>query len=135
MTTFTFIPKSVRFFTNLHLERTIKNLQHIYRKDAIVYGFMCNITHMVYVGSTLIPGRRFHNHLVTGKPSNLTLQQAITQHGLNNFIAYVFEIVVFPTGLTLDEKKAFLKIVEQKHMDKFPKAQLYNNYNSSAPKK
>jgi hypothetical protein len=72
---------------------------------------------------------------VTGKPSNLALQQAITQHGLNNFIAYVFEIVVFPTGLTLDEKKAFLKVVEQKHMDKFPKAQLYNNYNSSAPKK
>ena len=122
----------MRFFTNLHLERTIKNLQYIYRKDAIVYAFRCNINSMVYVGSTLIPGRRFHNHLVTGDNSNFALQQAITQHGVNNFTAYIFEIVVFPAGLTLDEKKAFLRSVEQKYIDMFPKAQLYNSINAKS---
>ena len=124
----------MRFFTNLHLERTIKNLQYIYRNQAIVYAFMCNIDRMVYVGSTLIPGRRFHNHLVTGDNSNIPLQEAILEHGLENFVAYVFEIVVFPAGLTLDEKKAFLRSVEQKHIDKFPKAQLYNSINASKSK-
>ena len=129
-----FIPKSVRFFTDLHLERTIKMLQYTYRKDAIVYAFMSNVDRMVYIGSTLVPARRFHNHLVTGQFSNITLQQAISQHGLESFVAYVFEVVVFPAGLSLKEKKAFLRAVEQKHIDKFPKAQLYNSINSVSSK-
>jgi group I intron endonuclease len=132
MTKFIFISKSVRFFTNLHLPRTIRNLQYTYRDDAIVYAFMSNETRMIYVGSSLIPARRFHNHLVTGKYSNIALQEAITEHGLENFVAYVLEIVVFPTGLTLEQKKAYLKDVEQKHINKFPKAQLYNNINAKS---
>ena len=126
MTKFTFIPNSVRHFMNLHLLRTIKNLQYVYRKDAIVYAFRCRIDNMVYVGSTLTPGRGFHNHLVTGEYSNAALQQAISIHGLENFIAYILEIVDIPTGLSFEEKRAFLRVVEQKHIDKFPKAQLYN---------
>ena len=107
---------------------------------------------MVYVGSSLIPttpakagslcwykrvyegvvARRFHNHLVTGLNSNIALQEAITQHGLDNFVAYVLEIVVFPASLTFGEKQAFLRAVEQKHIDNFPKAQLYNNINAKS---
>ena len=86
---------------------------------------------MVYVGSTLVPGRRFSNHLVTGYNPNEALQVAITKHGLSQFTAYVFEVVEFPAGLSLAQKCSYLRAVEQTYIDRFPAAQLYNYINSS----
>jgi group I intron endonuclease len=131
MTKFTFIPNSVRFFKNLHMPRTIKNMQYLYRGKAIVYGIRCQVDNMVYIGSSLVPGRRFDNHLVTGKYSNTALQQAIQTHGLPQFTAYVFEEVKFPTNLTLNDKLKLLHQKEQYYMNMFPKAQLYNSIASS----
>ena len=131
MTNFYFIPQNIMFFTQLQSPRTIKNLQYRFRNDAIVYAFRCQVNNLVYVGSTLTPGRRFHNHLVTGKFSNPALQADITKFGVDKFTAYVFEIVVFPNGLSLDQKRQYLRDREQVHMSKFPDAQLYNAIRSS----
>ena len=157
---FYFIPKSVRFFTRLDLPRTIHNMKYEYRGKAIVYAFRCTITNMVYVGSTLAPGRRIDNHLVTGLYSNFNLQGAIQLHGIKNFTAYILSstlkggylvlycivlyiqgipthlwggerVVVFPAGLTHKEQRIYLRGVEQSHIDLFPSIQLYNEINSS----
>jgi group I intron endonuclease len=106
-------------------------MQYEFRGNAIVYGIKCLVTGMIYVGSTLTPGRRWFNHLVTGENSNTNLQEAIQLHGTQNFAAYVFEVVTFPSRATLDEKKAILRKVEQVYINKFPKAQLYNKIKSS----
>ena len=99
MDLFSLIPSNVRFFKDLHLPRTIKNLQYLYRGNAIVYGIRCQITNMIYIGSTLVPGRRWHNHLVTFTNSNDALQAAIAKYGLSKFTAYVFEgDVKFPAS-------------------------------------
>ena len=133
MDLFYLIPSTVRFFKDLHLPRTIKNLQYLYRGKAIIYGIRCQITNMVYIGSTLVPGRRWHNHLVTGTNSNDALQAAIANHGLSKFTAYVFEgDVAFPAACwSKVDKLAFLHKVEQTYINRFPKAQLYNEVNSS----
>lgn len=130
---FYLIPSTVRFFKDLHLPRTIKNLQYLYKRNAIVYGIRCQISNMVYIGSTLTPGRRWHNHLVTGTGSNGALQAAIAKHGLSKFTAYVFEgDVKFPAScVSIEDKLAFLHKVEQTIINRFPKGQLYNEINSS----
>jgi hypothetical protein len=75
--------------------------------------------------------RRLHNHLVTGQFSNIALQQAIATNGLQHFTAYILEVVKIPSGLTPKEQKTFLRSVEQKHINRFPKAQLYNSINAT----
>jgi hypothetical protein len=68
---------------------------------------------------------------VTGQFSNIALQQAIATNGLQHFTAYILEVVKIPSGLTPKEQKTFLRSVEQKHINRFPKAQLYNSINAT----
>jgi group I intron endonuclease len=126
-----FIPKNIRFFTNLYLPRTFKNMAYEFKGKAIIYGLRCQVDNMVYVGSTLTPGRRFHNHLVSHKFSNTQLQKAIQLHGLSKFTAYIFEVVDIPQNLTVKEKLKLLHGVEQTYIARFPKSQLYNMVNSA----
>lgn len=86
---------------------------------------------MLYIGSTLIPSLRFHNHLSTGINSNANLQAAIKVHGVSNLTVYILVVVEFPSNLTTDaSKKQYLRQIEQKYMDKYPKAQLYKEQRS-----
>lgn len=129
---FVSLPTYTAYYMNLHLPNVITKLSYRFNKFSIVYGIRCRRTSMLYVGSTMVPKLRFHNHPVTGKPSNRALQSAIVKYGLHNFVVYVFEIVVFPKGLTSMEQKAYLRAVEQRYIDHFPKNQLYNEINSSS---
>lgn len=65
----------------------------------MVYAIKCEVNGMIYIGSTLIHGRRFDNHLVSGKYSNPALQPDLQQYGLDNFTVYVLELVKFPADL------------------------------------
>lgn len=76
------------------------------------------------------PGRRFYLHIVMGEQSNVRLQQAIAEFGIHKFTAYILEVVEFPTGMGYADRKTYLRKMEQKHMDLFPKAQLYNGIRS-----
>ena len=131
MTRFTFIPHFVDYYMNLQLPRTIKNIQYRYRSTPIVYAIRCQVTNRVYVGSSFTPGRRIHNHLVTGHYSNAALQAAIAKYGLSKFTYYTLEVVEMPSGLSSAESKAFLLAREQDYINRFPKSQLYNAISSS----
>jgi hypothetical protein len=134
MNQFYLIPSDVRFFKNLHLPRTIQNLKYEFRGSVIIYAIRCQITNMVYLGSTMIPGKRWHDHLVTGKHSNAALQAAILKYGISHFTAYVFERdIKFPAHLsTIHEKLAYLHAIEQTYINRFHQDQLFNAINSSA---
>lgn len=127
---FTWIPSSVPYYLNLGKDGVLERLQYRVRGKAIIYAIRCQVTNMVYVGSTLNPGRRLYLHLVKGQQSNIRLQSAIRQYGINKVTAYILEVVEFPKGLTYMQRKAYLRGVEQTHMDRFPKAQLYNTIRS-----
>lgn len=127
-----FIPINVRFFTNLHVPRHFQNLQYELRGKALVYAIRCQITNMVYVGSSLTPARRLHNHLITGKYSSDVLQNALKSYGLSCFTVYVLEVVTFPNHYSIRNKLIHLHKVEQRHINKFPKDQLYNLVSSSS---
>ena len=86
---------------------------------------------MVYVGSSLTPGRRVHNHLVTGHYSNHALQADIAKYELGKLTYYTLQEVEIPVSLSKDERKAYLLAAEQHYINKFPKGQLYNSNNSS----
>lgn len=88
---------------------------------------------MLYVGSTLSPALRFYHHFVTNdvSNSNARLQSAITEYGIEQFNLYVMELVLFPAGLSYNEKRSFLRKVEQSYINKYSKSQLYNEINSS----
>jgi group I intron endonuclease len=81
---------------------------------------------MIYIGSTLIPGRRFDNHLVSGKYSNPALQADLQQYGLDNFTVYILELVNITAKLNIKNKTNILRKVEQGYINKFPKKHLYN---------
>ena len=131
MNKFTFIPRFVTYYMNLHIPRTITNIQYRYQSSIIVYAIRCQVTNMVYVGSSFTPARRVHNHLITGKYSNAALQAAIAKHGLSKFTFYALEEVKIPSGLSQSDRKAHLLAAEQHYINMFPKAQLYNSINSS----
>jgi group I intron endonuclease len=131
MTKFYFIPNSVIYYMNLHLPRTLKGLQYRLRNDVIVYAIRCQINNKVYVGSTFTPGRRLHQHLVTGEKSNLLLQADIQKYGIDHFTLYIMEIVEFKP-MIFTQRTKYLREREQYHMNKFSQKQLYNSVRSSA---
>lgn len=81
---------------------------------------------MIYVGSSLAPGLRFHKHLVTGQESNENLQDALSKHGLGKFTVHIFQVVDFPVHFTYAEKKSHLLKLEQEYLDMIPQKRLYN---------
>ena len=82
--------------------------------------------------SSLTPGKRFHNHLVTGNNSNAQLQADIAKYGLDSFVACVFEVVPLSKYMSFKAKMVALHKIEQSYISKFPKEQLYNRIGSSA---
>jgi hypothetical protein len=87
---------------------------------------------MMYVGSTMVPSLRFHNHLVLGDNLNQFLQEAIKQHGLSQFTVYILETVKMPDHLTYTERVSKLRGIEQSYMDQYPKSKLFNTIKSKA---
>ena len=118
-------PKTLSFHKEMTNIGQVELLQHMYRAFAVVYGFRCDLDNRTYVGSSVNPGLRFHNHLVSRTHSNAALQSVISTHGLDNFTIVVFEKHKWE-GRSYDEMKKFITQREQFIMDQFPLQQLYN---------
>ena len=111
------MPKHFRLvydYLHVYLElgqsRIIKIIRYRYKGKAIIYIVRNTVTGMLYVGSTLSPALRFYHHFVTNdvSNSNARLQSEITEYGIDQFNLYVMELVLFPAGLSYDEKRSFL---------------------------
>lgn len=127
---FTWISRSVIYYTNIHLPLVMDKIKYRFRYSTVIYGLRCNVNNMVYVGSTTKPADRFYQHTIEGKGSNKPLQADIAKYGLDKFTLYIFEIVVYPAGLTTSQQNTHLKALEQSFMDRFPAPQLYNSIRS-----
>jgi len=102
------------------------------KNKPIVYGIRCTVTNMVYIGSTFTPQERFYAHLRSGFSSNLGLQLAIKQYGLQKFTVLIFNIVSFPPNADYGLRAKILRQQEQALMDLFPNSQLYNSVKAFA---
>lgn len=125
---FVALPTYVAYYMHLDRPNIISKLRYRFKDYSIVYGIRLQTTGQLYIGSTNMPQVRFQNHLVTGDMSNAALQAAITKYGLSRFVAYVFEVVEYRSGLSKLEQRG----VEQRYINLFPKAQLFNTINSSS---
>lgn len=119
------------YYMNLDKPGVITRLQYRYRQSSIVYAIRNQLNNKVYVGSTNSAGLRFHNHLISGTPSNPNLQSDIMKYGLNHFVVYILEVVSYPAGMTNQQQRVYLHTREQSRMDLFAKHQLYNAINAS----
>lgn len=128
------IPDDIAYYLHLSDPRIIKKLQYRYDGKCVVYGVRCQIDNRIYVGSTLNPGKRFHNHLVSLGKSNSFLQAAISEHGLDSFTVHIFEEVIMPLDATYSVRKSILLQREQYIMNLIPQQQLYNKINASLSK-
>ena len=81
----------VREFTNLDQIKNLKAAKNALKGVAGVYAFIYNITSAVYIGSSINIAQRLVDHAVD-KDTNAHLQNAFTEHGLENF---TFCVVVF----------------------------------------
>lgn len=129
MSQFKAVPHYVAYYMNLHLVSSVKGLRYRFKDSPVVYAIRCRVTGMMYIGSTMLPDLRFHQHLTVGN-TNLNLQNAIKKHGLSNFIVYILEVAEFPRSSFLEENRSFLLRLEQSYISFYPKTQLYNSINS-----
>ena len=86
-------PPNVAYYMHLDHSRILRGLRYRFKDIPLVYGISCQVTQMIYIGSTNTPGLRFHNHLVTGENSNCNLQAAIKRYKLGKLTVHIFEIV------------------------------------------
>lgn len=126
------IPSFITQHTGLGNRKNVDKMRYLYRKATIIYGIVCNTTNEIYVGSTWDSVRRFNKHLLSTDISrkNKELQDAIDEHSIDRFIAYIFTKVAIDRTLTKEQKKLILRSVEQKYIDMFPKNQVFNSINS-----
>lgn len=127
--------KYVSMHTSLHVQRVLDRVRYQYNFVPLIYCIVCNVTNKVYVGSTWDPVRRFRQHLITGHTSNDGLQADIKEHGLDNFTLFVLTTVKFPEGLSKDDRRAHLHMIEQEHKNMFPNEAQYPNRRSYGPRR
>ena len=108
------------------VEGTIELIRETYKDKMIVYGVYNNITNQIYIGSSIEPSTRIYNHFISSRDSNVYLQSSIKTYGLSSFTFVVFSVLEVSNDLTKLEKKDMIIPLEQKHLDMFPKSQLYN---------
>ena len=118
------------YYMHLNDPKVIRMIRYVYKGKGVIYIIRNTVTGMLYVGSTLSPSLRFHDHLVNHN-TNAALQSAISHDGQSKFVIYIMQEVVFPAGLSFNEKLNHLRVVEQSYMDKYHADQLYNLIRSS----
>jgi hypothetical protein len=124
------LPATQAYFLNLHKASQVKMVKYCLRGKAIIYGVVCILDQMVYIGSTNDPYDRMCRHLITHDHSNSDLQLAIKIHGLRHFKVVVFEFITLPAGLTPAEIKSYLAVIEQRYILLLPRHRLYNKINA-----
>jgi excinuclease UvrABC nuclease subunit len=110
-------PLRLKTYKNLSLFPKIKNLKSDLYKIAGVYAFIHLPDGKQYIGSSSNLYERLSNH-IRGKNSNINLQQAIANSGLDNFI---FVIYYFYT-----DSNIVLTDIEKNFISSFPFETLYN---------
>ena len=81
-----------------------------------VYAIICNVTGAMYIGSSINMAKRLVDHVVD-KDTNVHLQNAINNYGLENFVFVVVEFYEVNPSVSLETNKANLLAMEQKHLD------------------
>jgi len=123
-------PPNVAYYMHLDNPKQVRALRYRFKNTPLIYGISCQVTQMIYIGSTTVPGLRFHNHLVSRESSNEYLQAAITRYGLGKFTVHIFELVDL-SQIPVYDQDDYLHGVEQKYINMFPKRQRYNKINSN----
>lgn len=120
---FVSLPAYIRCFDDLTPE-CIDTLRYTTKglSFGLVYGIYNQLTHQIYVGSTINPVIRFYDHLISGLNSNVYLQSAIAKYGLESFMVVIFEVL----GKNNSSTKEDLLNLEQGYLDHFPTEQKYN---------
>jgi group I intron endonuclease len=98
--------------------QTINNITIELKNTKGIYGFLCKINGMLYIGSSENLVKRFKEH-IKGRKSNIRLQRAIKKHGLNNFCYIIFEFYDL-------NSKTLLIDMETKYISDFNIENLYN---------
>jgi group I intron endonuclease len=81
-------PKKIYYNIDVHC--TQKNIAIELKDYKGIYGFFCVINKKIYIGSSENLVKRFKEH-IKGKKSNIYLQNAINEYGLDNFYYIIFE--------------------------------------------
>ena len=126
---FSCVPNSAAYYLNLHLKNVFYKIKYRWGESTIVYAIRCQVN--VYIGSTSVPADRLYSHFYKPYKSNVRLQADIAKYGLSKFTLYIFEEVIFPSGLTAYQKRTWLLTREQSYIDDFPLNQTYNSIRSS----
>jgi len=75
------IPKQVRYFLNLGREENERK-HFMFKRKPLIYCIRCLVTNQVYIGSSLTRHNQMFTHLITKLYSNLNLQAAINDYGM-----------------------------------------------------
>jgi hypothetical protein len=126
------VPAHTAYYRNLDQPRIVNQLRFRFRDKVVIYGFICRVNQMLYVGSTEDTVSRFYMHLVFGQASNAAFMEAIALHGLSKFTGFIFKVVVYPPNLTVDQRRVFLRKLEQSYMDMIPANRLFNSIKAKA---
>jgi group I intron endonuclease len=107
-----------KIYDNINEMQTINNITIELKNTKGIYGFLCKINGMLYIGSSENLVKRFKEH-IKGRKSNIRLQRAIKKHGLNNFCYIIFEFYDL-------NSKTLLIDMETKYISDFNIENLYN---------
>lgn len=83
-----------------------------------IYGFFCTINKKIYIGSSENLVKGFKEH-IKGKKSNIYLQNAINEYGLDNFYSIIFEFYN-------KKDNVMLSYIETKYISYIRPEYLYN---------
>ena len=73
-----------KIYDKINEDSTQKNIAVELKDYKGIYGFFCTINKKIYIGSSENLVKRFKEH-IKGKKSNIYLQNAINEYGLDNF--------------------------------------------------
>jgi group I intron endonuclease len=79
-----------KIYDKINEDSTQKNIAVELKDYKGIYGFFCTINKKIYIGSSENLVKRFKEH-IKGKKSNIYLQNAINEYGLDNFYYIIFE--------------------------------------------
>jgi group I intron endonuclease len=115
-------------FKDLNLIDSLESAKKALKGLSGIYCIKCIVTGTIYIGSSINMAKRLVDHVVD-KDTNVHLQNAINNYGLENFVFVVVEFYEVNPSVSLETNKANLLALEQKHLDwlfSLPESLRYN---------
>jgi GIY-YIG catalytic domain len=116
--------KPIKIFTKLHIEANLNVCRDQLKGRAGIYGIVNLLDNKLYIGETINIFKRFKQHIK--KSSNVPLQKAIKQDGLQNFDFIIFVFVPYHNVDGNFYLKKELQNLEIKYIKSFDRNALYN---------